>query len=56
LDVIADGVPTHTPPRWNELSEELGLALDPVWDGTQDAASAVKAVTPKLDHLLEVGP
>lgn len=56
LDVIADGVPSHTPPRWNELSEELGLALEPVWDGTQSAASAIKAVKPKLEHLLEVGP
>lgn len=53
LDAIADGVPTHTPPRWNELSEELGLALEPVWDGQQDAASAVKVVKPKLQHLLE---
>jgi multiple sugar transport system substrate-binding protein len=56
LDVIADGVPTHTSPRWNELSEELGLALDPVWDGAKTAEVAVKAVKSKLEHLLEVGP
>jgi multiple sugar transport system substrate-binding protein len=56
LDVISDGVPTHTPPRWNELSEELNLALEPVWDGTQNAALAVQAVKPRLQHLLEVSP
>jgi multiple sugar transport system substrate-binding protein len=56
LDSIPDGVPTRTPPRWNELVEELGLALEPVWDGQQDAASAVKSVKPKLQHLLEVSP
>lgn len=56
LDAIATGVPTHTPPRWNEFSEELGLALEPVWNGEQDAAVVMKAAKPKLDHLLEVGP
>lgn len=56
LDAITDGVPTHTPPRWNELIEELGLALEPVWDGQQDAAVAVKSVKPKLQHMLEIGP
>lgn len=54
LDVIRDGVPTHTPARWNEMSEELGLALEPVWDGKQDAKTAMSAVAPKLDRLLEV--
>ncbi|HEY9686171.1 MAG TPA: sugar ABC transporter substrate-binding protein [Coleofasciculaceae cyanobacterium] len=55
LNVITDGVPTHTPPRWNELSEELGLALESVWDGKQDADSAVRAANPKLERMLEVG-
>ncbi len=56
LDVIGDGVPTHTSPRWNELSEELNLALEPVWDGKVDAKQAMQALQPKLDHLLEVSP
>lgn len=56
LDVIPNGVPTRTPPRWNELSEEVQLALEPVWDGQQDAASAVKAIKPTLNHILEVSP
>lgn len=56
LEVIPQGVPTHTPPRWNEVAEELGLALEPVWDGQQDPATAMAAVKPKLDALLEVSP
>jgi multiple sugar transport system substrate-binding protein len=56
LDIIPNGVPTHTPPRWNEVAEELGLALEPVWDGQQDPATAMAAVKPKLDKLLEVSP
>lgn len=55
LDVIPDGVPTHTPPRWNELSEELNLGLEPVWDGKQPASQAVKVMKPKLERMLEVG-
>lgn len=53
LDVIPTGVPTRTPPRWNEFSEELLLGLEPVWDGQQGAQTAVRAVTPKLERLLE---
>ncbi len=56
LDVIPTGVPTRTSPRWNEFSEELGLALEPVWDGQQEAGAALTAVQPKLQHLLEVSP
>ena len=56
LDVIPDGVSTRTPPRWNEISEELGLALEPVWDGKVKAAEASQAAQPKLQHMLEVSP
>lgn len=56
LDVIPDGVPTHTPARWNEIAEELGLALEPVWDGKQNAKTAMHTAKPKLDRLLEVSP
>lgn len=50
--VIPDGVPTHTPPRWNEIAETLGLALDPVWDGKTTAQAAVSGLEPAIDKLL----
>lgn len=52
IDAIATGYPSHTPIRWNEVSEELGLALEPVWEGTQRADTALKRVAPKLRKLL----
>ncbi|WP_373533089.1 sugar ABC transporter substrate-binding protein [Vampirovibrio sp.] len=56
LDSISHGVPSHTPARWNEIAEELGLALEPVWDGQEDAAHAMRGLKPKVDRLLEVSP
>lgn len=56
LGAIPDGRPTRTPPRWNEIAEELGLALEPVWDGKQDASAAIQAVKPRLEQMLETGP
>ncbi len=55
LDVIPEGVPTRTPPRWNEFSEELNLALEPTWDGKQSAAEAARASKPELEKILETG-
>ena len=56
LDIIPDGVPSHTPPRWNEFSEELQLALEPVWDGEQSAKTAIDAALPRLQRILETSP
>ncbi len=56
LEVIPTGVPTHTPPRWNEIAEELTLALQAVWDGKQTAEEAVMAISPKLERMLRTRP
>jgi multiple sugar transport system substrate-binding protein len=56
LDVIPDGVPSHTPPRWNEFAEELQLALEPVWDGEQSAKTAIQAAMPRLQRILRTSP
>jgi multiple sugar transport system substrate-binding protein len=53
LDVIAKGVPTHTPTRWNEISEMLGVALDPVWDGLKSPQEALMPLSPQIQPLLE---
>jgi multiple sugar transport system substrate-binding protein len=52
IDVIARGYPTHTPVRWNEISEELSVALEPVWEGNQSAQDAIESVAPKIRKLL----
>lgn len=53
LDVIAKGVPTHTPPRWNEISEMLGVALDPVWDGLKTPKEALNPLSAQIQPLLK---
>jgi multiple sugar transport system substrate-binding protein len=52
LEAIDTGIPTQSHPRWNELSEELNLALEPVWDGKQSANAAMKKVQPVINTLL----
>jgi multiple sugar transport system substrate-binding protein len=52
LDVIASGVPTRTPPRWNEISEMLGVALDPVWDGLKSPEEALRPLLNQIQPLL----
>jgi multiple sugar transport system substrate-binding protein len=56
LDVIATGVPTATPARWNEFSETLMLAVEPVFDGEAKAAPALKRVVEELQTLLDTNP
>lgn len=53
IDIIESGVPTHVPERWNEIAEELNLALEPVWEGTQTAKDAMDGVAPKIEKLLQ---
>lgn len=54
LSVIPEGIPTRTPPRWNEFSEELMLALQPVWDDQKTPQEALTpAVLKKLNRLLK---
>ncbi len=50
------GVPTQAVPRWNELSESLQLALEPVWNGQVSAKDALHPTKPALQRLLEDAP
>ncbi|MBX2861781.1 MAG: sugar ABC transporter substrate-binding protein [Vampirovibrio sp.] len=54
LETIDSGVPTRSHPRWNELSEEVQLALDPVWDGQAEPGEALLAVQDKIQRILTV--
>lgn len=52
VEVINQGYPTHVPERWNEIAEELNVALEPVWEGTQKAQDAIARVEPRIRKLL----
>jgi multiple sugar transport system substrate-binding protein len=52
LDAIPTGQPTHVPVAWNEMAEDLGLALTPVWEGTTTAKAAMDSVAPKIQEVL----
>ncbi len=53
IDAIATGYPTHVPLRWNEITEELDVALEPVWEGNLQAEQAIRKVAPKIEKLLQ---
>jgi len=55
IEAIPTGVPTHTPPRWNEVAEVLGLALDPVWDGKKTVEQAMEGLDETVKPLLPQG-
>jgi multiple sugar transport system substrate-binding protein len=52
ISAMTTGKPSHIPQAWNEVAEELGLALEPVWEGTKPADRAMAEVTPKIQRLL----
>jgi len=55
LSIIADGVPTHLPERWNEIAEELQLGLQPVWEGKKSVTDVSGPLSAKLTPLLKTG-
>lgn len=52
LSAIEGGMPTATPATWDEFSETLQLALEPVWEGQESAQAALEKAAPKLQALL----
>ncbi len=53
VESIETGYPSHTPVRWNEIAEELNLALEPVWEGREKAGVAMRRVAPRIEKLLQ---
>jgi multiple sugar transport system substrate-binding protein len=52
LQALDHGVPTQVPSRWNEFSEVLQVALEPVWDGQKSPAAALREARSELQRLL----
>jgi multiple sugar transport system substrate-binding protein len=52
LSALTEGKPTPAVPYWNELLEVLNRSLEPVWEGRQPAAEALKGINQRLQPLL----
>lgn len=52
LDALQTGKPTPAIPYWNEMLEVLNRSLEPVWDGRQPAAEALKGINQQIETLL----
>lgn len=52
LDAIASGIPTPSHPAWDELSEALTLALEPVWEGRQSPREAIRGLNADARRIL----
>lgn len=52
LQALETGKPIPAVPYWNEILEVLHRALEPVWDGRQSAAEALKGIDQRLETLL----
>lgn len=52
LNVIENGRPTLTPPNWNEISTEIDLGLEPIWNGESSVKEAVENIDKRVTALL----
>lgn len=53
LNIVESGRPTLTPPNWNEISTEIDLGLENIWDGTQKIETAVEKIDKRVVALLK---
>ena len=52
LAAIDTGVPTHSHPRWNQISETLRLTLEPAFNGSKSVSESTEAACKQLKPLL----
>lgn len=52
LSALEQGRPMPAVPYWNAILDEVNQALEPVWEGKQTAAEAVKPLQAKVQPLL----
>jgi multiple sugar transport system substrate-binding protein len=53
LQSLSTGVASQSPPAWLELTDQLGVTLEPVWDGKADPEPVLKQAEAKLNSLLQ---
>lgn len=53
IDIIADSRPTPVTENYQEITDIINIALEPVWDGKQSAKEAINdEITAKINKLL----
>lgn len=52
LDALENGRPMPAVPYWNTVMDQVTQALEPVWEGRQTAAEALKGIEQKIQPLL----
>lgn len=53
IDIIATGRPMKTTPNWNEISTEIDLGLENIWEGKEDIKLATEKISKRLNALLK---
>ncbi len=53
LKIIDNGKPTPQTERWNEVTDLINVALEPVWNGNKKACKALKSIKSDVNELLE---
>lgn len=53
IDIIGNGRPTKTTPNWNEISTEIDLGLENIWEGKEEIKSATDKISKRLNALLK---
>ncbi|MEK7435013.1 MAG: sugar ABC transporter substrate-binding protein [Cyanobacteriota bacterium] len=53
IDIIETGRPIRTTPNWNEISTEIDLGLENIWEGKEDLNSATNKISKRVNTLLK---
>ena len=53
LTIIKNGQPTPQIERWNEVTDIVDVALEPVWNGKADACKVLNNIKSDINELLE---
>lgn len=53
LTIINNAKPTPQIERWNEVIDQIDLAMEPVWNGTDRACTTLRSIKSNVKELLE---
>ncbi|MFN8673933.1 MAG: sugar ABC transporter substrate-binding protein [Candidatus Sericytochromatia bacterium] len=53
IEIIDSGRPIKTTPNWNEISTEMDLGLENIWEGKEEISSATEKIAKRVNTLLK---